>query len=215
MFKKIFYYTISALSIVFFIFALVIIIVGTISQRNNSMVKLFGYSYSVVATDSMEPTIMVGEVIIAKAKPYEDVEKGDIIVFFSEEYQEYFVHRVFEIAGNGDLITKGDNPDAPVDEAPVTEENYFGNVIRHGAFLHMGDLVLKYRNVVFSLIIAIFAFIIIKETLNIIKQSKSKNDEEAQTRLEKERLGKLTEAKEKIRQEIIEELEKEKQKNAK
>lgn len=211
MFKKIFYYSLSALSVIFFVFALIIIIMGTISQRNNSMIKVFGYSYSVVATDSMEPTIMVGEIIISKNQPYEEIAKGDIIVFFSNEYQEYFVHRVHDIDENGNLITKGDNPAAPIDDAPVTETNYFGIVVRHGSFLHVGDLVLKYRNVVFGLIIAIFAFIIVRETVTIVKQMKANNETEIQTQLEKEREQKKAEVKAQLRQEIIEELEKKKQ----
>lgn len=179
---------------------------GIIAQKNNSMVKILGYSYSVVATDSMEPTIMVGEIVIAASKPYDEVIEGDIIVFFSDEYQEFFVHRVHDISENGDLITKGDNPLAPIDEIPVTTENYFGTVVRYGSFLNIGGLILKYRRLVFILIILIFAFIIIRETITIVKNLNQKNQEETQKNFEQEKQRKLLEEKEKIKQEILDEI---------
>jgi signal peptidase I len=206
MLKKAFYIFGSVISSLFFLIALFIIIMGIIAQKNNSMVRIFGYSYSVVATDSMEPTIMIGEIVIAESKAYDDVIEGDIIVFFSDEYQEFFVHRVHDISENGDLITKGDNPLAPIDDVPVTTENYFGTVVRHGNFLNIGDLVLKYRSLVFILIILIFAFIIIRETISIVKNLNKKNQEETQKDFDQEKQKKLLEEKERIKQEILDEI---------
>jgi len=171
---------------------------------------MFGYSYSVVATDSMEPTILIGEIIISKSIPFQDVKQDDIIVFFSEEYKVFIVHRVYEISDNGDLITKGDNPSAPIDESPVTEENFFGVVVRSGKFLNIGTIVLKYRNVVFLLIVSIFLIIIVREILTILKNSNKKKKEESQSRFEAEKRLLVEEQKEKIRQEILDELKKDK-----
>jgi len=212
LFKKIASIFLSVLYCLLFLVALLIIIFGTIAQKNHSIVKVFGYSYSVVATDSMEPTIMVGEIAIAKSTPFEEISQGDIIVFYSEDYEIYIIHRVHEILENGDLVTKGDNPSATIDEDPVTPENYFATVVKHGNFLNLGNLVLKYRSFVFVFIILIFVFIIVRELFSIAKQSKKTDEEKSKIQFEEQKQKAISEKKEQLRKEIIEEIMNERKK---
>jgi signal peptidase len=202
MFKKILTYTISGLSVLLFIVAIIILIVGSVFQKDNRLFRVFGYSYSVIPTDSMEPTILIGDIIIAKDVPYDDVIEWDIIVFFNEKYQEYFVHRVIRIEDNGDLVTKGDNPDAPIDDDPVTRDNYFGVVVRYGQFMKIGDLVLKYRAVVFIVMIVIFIVIIFQESLTIFKHINEKNQQAINEKYELEKAKLLELEEQKIREEL-------------
>ncbi|MDD3106491.1 MAG: signal peptidase I [Bacilli bacterium] len=202
MIKKIFVGIVSGFSILLFFIAIFVLIIGSIQYNNKKLIQLFGYSYSVVATDSMEPTIMIGEIIIAKAIPYEDVNDHDIIVFFSNEHQVYFVHRINRVLDNGDFETKGDNPEAPIDSAPVTRDNYFGVVVQHGNFLNVGDLILKYRGLVFGIMIILFLVIIVQEAINIMKHLNEKNKQELELKLQEEKTKILEQEEKRIREEF-------------
>ena len=202
MVKKIITYTITTISILLFVLAIIILIAGSILQEEQKILRVFGYSYSVVATDSMEPTIMIGDIIIAKDVPYEDVNEEDIIVFYSEQYQKFFVHRVKVINDDNEFVTKGDNPKAPIDDETVTEANYFGVVIHYGSFLFLGDLVLKYRNVIFGLMLIVFVIIIIQETIVIIKHLNAKNEQTIKAQYEQEKEKLLAIEEQKIRDEL-------------
>lgn len=155
-----------------------IILLGIRANQSNNIVRIFGYSYSVVASDSMEPTFEVGEIITSKAISIEDVEKGDIIVFWSEEYQVHIVHRVIEVKEGNKLVTKGDNPQAGVDSNYVNDETLHGVVVRHGNFLNLGKLILDYRDVVYVVIILLFIYIIVTEIISIIRNLKKAKEEE-------------------------------------
>ncbi|MGD9887141.1 MAG: signal peptidase I [Bacilli bacterium] len=202
MVKKIITYIITTISILLFVLAIIILIAGSILQKEQKILRVFGYSYSVVATDSMEPTIMIGDIIIAKDVPYEDVNEEDIIVFYSEQYQRFFVHRVKVINDDNEFVTKGDNPQAPIDDETVTRANYFGVVIHYGSFLFLGDLVLKYRNVIFGLMLLVFVIIIIQETIVIIKHLNAKNEQTIKAQYEQEKEKLLAIEEQKIRDEL-------------
>lgn len=194
--KKIFTYFFSLLTILLFILTFLILIIGIKSNRENKIVQIFGYSYSAVPTDSMEPTIKVGDVIISKAIDYQEVKVGDIAVFYSEQKQVYIVHRVVDILDNGNLQTKGDNPKASVDSEEVTEEKFVGIVVQR--IPNIGKFVLKYRNILFILIISIFIYIIIMEIRNIIRNISDKKKED----LLIQQSQKYDELKEKIKEKI-------------
>jgi len=206
LFKKILSYTISITTGILFLLTLLLIIIGIKANKDNTIAELFGYSYSVVATDSMDPTIKVGDVVIAKNKPYGLVQVDDIAVFYSETKQVYIVHRVIEILDNGNLITQGDNPNATIDEEQVTPEKYVGVVISNSSFLSIGKFILQYRGIVYVLIILIFLFIIIKETITIIKIYSKKTKEDIKEQLDANLKLDYEKEKAKIKKQILEDL---------
>lgn len=66
---------------------------------------LFGYKPIYVKTDTMEPTIKNGSVLMVKQTTYQNVLENDIIMY---EYDEkLIVHRVADITDEG-IRTKGD-----------------------------------------------------------------------------------------------------------
>lgn len=194
--KKILTYFFSLLTILLFILTFMILIIGIKSNKENKIVQIFGYSYSAVPTDSMEPTIKIGDVIISKAIDYQEVKVGDIAVFYSEQKKVYIVHRVIDILDNGNLQTKGDNPKASVDSEEVTEEKFVGIVVQR--IPNIGNFVLKYRNVLFILIISTFIYIIVIEIRNIIRNINDKKKED----LLIQQSQKYEELKEKIKEEM-------------
>ncbi|MCK5299548.1 MAG: signal peptidase I [Candidatus Aenigmarchaeota archaeon] len=100
-----------------------------------------------VVSGSMEPTLMIGDLIVVKGVDPSDIEKGDIIVFDTDGFiNKLVVHRVYEVleAENVDELsgekhivysfrTKGDNvvTNSHVDPWIIHEKNVYGvNIIR-------------------------------------------------------------------------------------
>lgn len=100
----------------------------------NGYVTVFGCSFFRVATESMEPELPVGSIIISKKTDIEDIEVGDIISFHSRESYmagQIVTHRVVEIKeieGEICLVTRGDSNNS-VDGYYVTGENLVGKII--------------------------------------------------------------------------------------
>lgn len=76
--------------------------------------SLFGYTPMIVLTDSMDPLIAEGDIILSKTVDPDSVEVGDVISFFdpSSPDDAILTHRVIEIYTEGGVryaVTAGDN----------------------------------------------------------------------------------------------------------
>jgi len=91
--------------------------------------------FYVVASGSMIPELEVYDVLIVQGhEPFEDIEKGDVIVFNRpSDHDRVIVHRVVSVIDDDPktLRTKGDaNPASiPGTDFPITEEEYIGKVV--------------------------------------------------------------------------------------
>ena len=192
--------------VIFFALAILIIILGVRSMVSNKPMSIFGYSYSVVPTESMEPEIHAGDFVLSKKVPYEDLVVGDNIVYYSEQYDIFIIHKIIRVEADG-YITKGVNN--PVeDELPVTKDNYISKEVWHGSIGNLGDTVANHRGAIFIILIVVLGFIFLTEALNFAKlknDSKAKQQEE-----EKEKL--IEEHREELRRQVLAELEAEKEK---
>ena len=117
--------------------------------KNGNEPSLFGYTPTIVITGSMVPTIEINTLNIYKECIAEDVEIGDIVVFWSDEHQIDIIHRAIEIKeinGVTHIVTQGDANEYP-DKGYVTNNNIRGKVIR--TFNNSVDFVngiMKYDN---------------------------------------------------------------------
>ncbi|MDP6898350.1 MAG: signal peptidase I, partial [Candidatus Nitrosopelagicus sp.] len=117
-----------------------IIIVVAIAIVWLGLQAVFGTAnpFYVVSSGSMIPVLEVYDVIVVEGNtPFEDIEKGDIIVFYSPKLYEQgkervIVHRVSLLMGEDPKIvrTKGDaNPSSIAGtDYPITEKEYLGKV---------------------------------------------------------------------------------------
>ena len=119
----------------------VVIIVVAIAVIWLGLQAVFGTAnpFYVVSSGSMIPALEVYDVIVVEGNtPFEDVEKGDIIVFYSPKLYEQgkervIVHRVsLDLSTDEQKIvrTKGDaNPSSIAGtDYPITEKEYLGKV---------------------------------------------------------------------------------------
>ena len=113
----------------------IIIIVVQLLSYGFGLQAVFGTPnpFYVVSSGSMIPVLQVHDVIVVEGNtPFEDVEKGDIIVFYSPKLYEQgkervIVHRVSLVMGDDPKIvrTKGDANPASISgtDYPITKEN--------------------------------------------------------------------------------------------
>lgn len=101
----------------FFILAvfLSMIINFMFSGFNFNRTYFLGYKFASIQTNSMEPTLMIGDSVVIKYVRPSLVKKGDMLAY---EYElengkkVVIIHRVYEVINDG-FITKGDNNDIP------------------------------------------------------------------------------------------------------
>jgi signal peptidase len=118
----------------------VIIIVVAIAIIWLGLQAVFGTPnpFYVVSSGSMIPVLQIYDVIVVEGNtPFQDVEKGDIIVFYSPKLYEQgkervIVHRVSLLMGEDPKIvrTRGDANPASIagTDYPITEKEYIGKV---------------------------------------------------------------------------------------
>jgi len=122
--------TVILVVITVFVMVFTIVSMHTVGKNNRGV---FGYKLNSVITESMEPTIDKGDIVVTENVSYvpegaqvieedpdaikaEELKVGDIITFYSTDpaiYGQLNTHRIVEITqdeeGNLAFVTKGDN----------------------------------------------------------------------------------------------------------
>lgn len=132
--KKIGSIALDVLIVIVFIISILVVIASITAQRDNGQANVFGYTVNSVQTDSMEPKINEGDLIISKVITDANREEmsfslqKDKIVSFYEELENgqkiLITHRIYEIqdlGGTNIYTTWGDNRvSAPAPDVPIT-----------------------------------------------------------------------------------------------
>lgn len=128
------------LNIIIWIFIVIAVAITVLSlnTKEKGVSNLLGYIPLSIQSASMEPTINTGDLIISKKVDHSELEKGDIISFFSIEQDKVVVitHRIVEVKTSANMtsfVTKGDNN-------PLNDKN---EVVP-------GDVISKYNGVKIS-----------------------------------------------------------------
>ncbi|MFA5421660.1 MAG: signal peptidase I [Bacilli bacterium] len=213
---------------------LIMQITGAITAQSNYGVQRFGdYQILVVLTDSMEPSLKVGEGIVVKKTPLNEIkasttieaQDGDILTFFRTDDNVIVTHRVIEILPQGDgtfdFKTLGDNLNAqtcpvggcdPVLNADYVEGQYvLGKVV--GQSVAFGQFFRIVANPIAIAVVAVvpLLYVFISSVFDVIKQSKMKDEavtdediDEFEVIKQQEKLRLLIEMeKERLRQERV------------
>ena len=111
------------LSTVLLVAVILLLVVIFITRITGHVPSVFGYSVFRVQTDSMTPFLQVGDVIIDKKVPAEEIKKGDIITYdclSGDLAGQTITHRVVTDpeSRNGTYYyqTQGDREGAPLDD---------------------------------------------------------------------------------------------------
>ena len=131
----------SALWYVFLGFMFLVLVSIFVSRMQGDVPRVFGFSIMKISSGSMEDTIPTGAHILIKKTAPEDIKKGDIICFYSEDPKIYGypnTHRVIEDPIKTDsgyeYVTQGDfNP--LKDEVTAKGDKLIGRYIMQLTFL--------------------------------------------------------------------------------
>ena len=114
--KKVVGIVINVILWLFVVFAALTTVVVFTGTSNNGVGNLFGYIPFSIQTQSMEPTIKAGDVVIGKEVDFNTLKEGDIITYWTtvDEQKILNTHRITKVISNGkgsvpSFKTKGDN----------------------------------------------------------------------------------------------------------
>ncbi len=151
-----------------------------ITFGNNVYPNYFGYTFFEVASGSMKPALQVNDVILVKITN-EDLKKGDIIAFQSED--AVITHRILYIDGN--IITvKGDNNN--IVDKPISKDQVIGKIVKVIPKLGVWKKVIVEPKILLSIFITLLLFDFAlsynkedkKKKKTIKKQEREKDDDE-------------------------------------
>ena len=153
--------------ILIFLSIIILVVFYFKNIKNEKVISIFGNSFFIVETGSMEPTIKTGElIVVSKSKNY---NKNDIItVIDSENY--IYTHRIVDVKDNL-ITTKGDNND--LNDEAVEFKFVIGKVIFHSQILGFFIIYILKPIIILNLI-----FISISLIKNFIKKEVNANEEE-------------------------------------
>lgn len=186
--KKIFGRVMTVLSVLIFIFGLVVFI-SVLNASAGKVPSVFGFSVLQVKTGSMLPEYEVGTVVVTKKVDANDLKVGDVISFYSMDQDisgEVNTHRIEKIEHGGDdnapyFTTKGDN-NSEVDENKVWPVQIVGKVVYNLGTVSGSVIgVIQNPKVIFFVIILPLIFITFGEAVNLvtmIAESKSQKKED-------------------------------------
>ena len=188
--KKIFAIIITTISILIFVLSITIMVLGTTATKNNKLLYIGNYSFSIIPTSSMEGTLedslFPGDIAIIKKGSFNEVEIGDIVVFQSQisGLNALIIHRVIDIEDTGELITQGDNPitNPQPDSGSVLESEYQGTYSSKISLLRpIVILMFSSRGFIFLILFFIILVMLILEIVHIMKtiqEEKKKLDDQ-------------------------------------
>ena len=204
--KKIYQSIVTVITICLFIITMYVLIAGAISIKNGRMMNLFGFTYSIVPTNSMEPEINVGDSVIGKKEKFENLEIGDDVIYhYVYEYLDiYVVHRIIRYDEGLGYKTQGINT-SQEDPIYVTKDNYISTRVWNGNLANIGEIVLNNRGTLFLVLIGILLLIAANGVFDILKIL----DEKKKLSLEDEKEKLKTDYEKELRRQVEEELKNE------
>ncbi len=154
------------------------------SHREGKQPSIMGNKFFTVMTGSMQPTIMVGDLVIAKEVPKEQIKQGDIITFKSENSQNITTHRVKEVLNDGiniEYITQGDANNVK-DPSPINSNMLIGKVVK--CIPKIGGLMLFMKNNLTKIGVGIFVIVLLGFIIKITKSKLKQIEEEEKAKKE-------------------------------
>ncbi len=139
--------------------------------------SIFGYSFYYVLTQSMEPEIMAGEMILGKATDPEDLEVGDVITYIGQSgslKDKIITHKIVEINGD-EITTQGVAND--VADPPISPDQVLSRYVTKIPYAGMLFSVINSKFGFIFLIVTPLCFLIVNEVSIIVKAFKEEKEE--------------------------------------
>ena len=133
--NKVFRIITKTIKYILIVFLLLFVFVVFLQRFSNNKVSFFNYRIFAVVTGSMAPKYNVGDILISKDVPAEDIKPGDTISYVGKNYNfegKIITHEVVDILKDEDgklmFKTKGIN-NLVLD--PIVKEDQVYGVVKH------------------------------------------------------------------------------------
>lgn len=168
---------------IFLIAFMVYIAVLVVQKVTNNKVSLAGYRVFTVISESMVPKYNIGDILIIKETPANEIKVGDDLCYLGDEADfsnKVVTHAVKEVKKNDDgtifFITEGIANVMPDPE--VSQHQIYGKVIYKTIMLSFIGKCLSNKFIFFLIIfVPIFGYIILK-ILKVINEVTKDDDED-------------------------------------
>ena len=160
----------------------VVIVMVSVNAKNGKVTSVFGYSFLVVQTGSMEPVYPAKTAVIAQRVDPASLKVGDIISFYSSDptlKRNIVTHRIHEIKTEDSSIrflTKGDANDL-VDKYDVPAADVVGKVIGESKVFSFLGKVKQDPKLFFLVIVLPICALITWEIVGFSKKAKAPDHE--------------------------------------
>lgn len=179
------------------VFNCILLVKGMVNEEE--VPSIGKYTPLIVESDSMEDTIMTGDLIFIKKVEVTELEVGDVITFYNPlgDGTSLVTHRIIEVVGEGEnlaFLTQGDNNDID-DKDPIHSSKVIG-VWTERRIPILGSIMMfmqKPLGLIVCIFIPVACFVGCELALRYKKDKASKQDVDA-LRAELEALKKEKEA---------------------
>lgn len=162
--RKIANTVINVVLVVAIVLAALCTYVSFVSTSGNGVPNVLGTEFFSVQTDSMYPTLLPGDLVVAKAvKDPDTLRKGDIITYWTVINGErvlntHTIHEIYDGGGFRIFETKGDN-NTSVDPLTVHESEVVGQyVFRIGGLGKVFDYLQTSTGFLLVIVLPVFLF---------------------------------------------------------
>ena len=144
--------------IIILLYNIILVFISCINKIED--ISLFGYKAYRITTDSMSPSINIGDVIIVKKVQEEKLQAGDVITF--KQQDKVITHRITHIDeqdGKKQYTTKGDNNNLEDNEKIEYSEIEGENVLtipKLGYFIYALENQIVFLFIILILLITLF-----------------------------------------------------------
>ena len=175
-FLRIIYKILKAITTLFIVLIVSIIFVQRIS---NNKVTVGGYSVFTIITESMVPKYQVGDMLLSKKIPTNEIKVGDDVVYMGKNGTfegKIVTHQVIKIEKKGSELEFHTKGIANTIEDPVVhEKQIYGVVITKLSILSLLSKLVNNIYGFYFIIFIPFAIMIFLEVIDIIHEKEKKN----------------------------------------
>lgn len=167
------------INILLMIFCILFVLVVCLQRFSNNKLSFFDYRMFTVVSGSMEPRYMIGDVLIAKQVPAEEIKVGDSISYLGKRGSfngMIITHEVIDIEkdASGKYIYHTKGLTNIVEDPIVDYDQVYGKIIRKSVILSFIYMIVGSKYGIFLFIIIPLFYIIGSEILSFMLEKEEK-----------------------------------------